>query len=473
MTTFRLFSNHIRVTFLLLAACESLIFFSAVFLAVAIRFGTFDFTSTEIVNSVGGVAFKAGIFSLAHILSMIALGLYHVEQFRGKVGFLLMASRIFVSLSLVAVALIVLFYIFPPISLGRGITALAFLFSLVSVIAIRKLFFLTVDGNMFISRVLVFGVGKSATNLLPYSSGNYSRNNYDLKGFISTPEQVIQVPRHLVIELGDSLLTQAQEMNVNEIVVALDDRRKGYPVQHLLDCKLSGITITDPVTFLEREQGKVNLALLNPSWMIFSDGFTVSRFKTVLSRLFDILASLSILILTSPILLLTAFLIALEGRFREPIFYRQERVGKNAQSFQLLKFRSMAVNAEKNGAQWAAKDDARVTVVGSFIRKVRIDELPQILNILKGDMRLVGPRPERPEFVNELSKSISMYTHRHSVKPGLAGWAQLKYPYGATEKDAYEKLQYDLYYIKNANPVMDFFILLRTLEIVLFGKGAR
>jgi len=236
---------------------------------------------------------------------------------------------------------------------------------------------------------------------------------------------------------------------------------------------MAGLDITEPVTFLEREQGKVNLALLNPSWMIFSDGFTVSLIKTALSRLFDIVASLTILILTAPFLLITALLIALEDGFREPIFYRQERVGKNSQPFQLLKFRSMAVNAEKNGAQWAAKNDARVTRVGRFIRKVRIDELPQIINILKGDMRLVGPRPERPEFVHKLSKTIGMYSQRHAVKPGLAGWAQLKYPYGATEEDAYEKLQYDLYYIKNANPVMDFFILLQTLEVVLFGKGAR
>ncbi|PCJ27290.1 MAG: hypothetical protein COA96_03645 [SAR86 cluster bacterium] len=473
MATFKLFNNHINVTFIFLAVCEALILYCSIFVAVAIRFGTFDFDSDVVVAGVGSLSLKAAVFALVHMLFMTALGLYQVEQFRGKTGFVQMISRVIVSLFLVSIVLIVLFYIFPSIRLGRGIIAIAFLVVLASLIIVRRIFLGTVDGNVFVSNILVFGVGKNAASLFA-SNENYKPSpGYRLKGFVNTPVQEKVVPDHLIIELGESLLVQATKLGVNEIVVALDDRRQGYPVQHLLDCKLAGIQITDPVSFLEREQGKVNLALMNPSWMIFSDGFTVSWFKTALSRFFDIAASLSILILTAPILLITAFLIALESGFKEPIFYRQQRVGKNGENFDLLKFRSMQVNAEKGGAQWAAKNDARVTSVGKFIRKVRIDEVPQILNILKGDMRLVGPRPERPEFVNKLSKTISMYSQRHSVKPGLAGWAQLKYPYGATEQDAYEKLQYDLYYIKNANPVMDFFILLQTLEVVIFGKGVR
>ena len=472
MTTFRLFNNHLKVTFLLLAVCELVIFFGSVILAVGIRFGTLDFSAPIIEESVGNVTFKAGIFMLINMLTMTALGLYQVDQFRGRTGFIQMLARILVSLFLVSIALIMVFYLIPATRLGRGITFLAFALSLVGIVVVRRIFFATVDASIFTSKIMVLGVGNSAANLL--SLGEQSANpSYRIKGFIATPEQDRVVPAELIIDLGDSLLHQARTLEVNEIVVALDDRRQGYPVQHLLDCKLAGIQITDPVSFLEREQGKVNLAMLNPSWLIFSEGFTVSVFKTFLSRIFDVFASLLILILTAPILLVTAVLIGLESGFREPIFYRQERVGKNGETFELLKFRSMRVNAEQDGAQWARKNDVRVTRVGKFIRKVRIDELPQILNILKGDMRLVGPRPERPEFVSQLSKSINMYNQRHSVKPGLAGWAQLKYPYGATEEDAYEKLQYDLYYIKNANPVMDFFILLQTLEVVLFGKGAR
>jgi sugar transferase (PEP-CTERM system associated) len=472
MATFKLFNNHIKISFALLAVAETLLYFSSIYIAIVLRFTTLDLNSQELYNSIGNVPVKALIFTVLHMLSMTAMGLYQVEQFRGRAGFLQMVSRIAVSMFLVAIALMALFYLLPSTQIGRGVTALAFLIAAMLIIIARRLFFATVDPNVFTSRILVLGVGNNAASLL-HAGDNNSSVSFSLKGFISTPEQSRVIPEHLVIELDDSLLRIAQSLNVNEIIVALDDRRKGYPVQHLLDCKMAGLSITEPVTFLEREQGKVNLSLLNPSWMIFSDGFTVSIIKTALSRFFDICASLTILILTAPILLITALLIALEDGFRESIFYRQERVGKNGQGFQLLKFRSMQVNAEKNGAQWAAKNDVRVTRIGKFIRKVRIDELPQILNILKGDMRLVGPRPERPEFVQKLSKSISMYSQRHAVKPGLAGWAQLKYPYGATEEDAYEKLQYDLYYIKNANPVMDFFILLQTLEIVLFGKGAR
>jgi sugar transferase (PEP-CTERM system associated) len=237
---------------------------------------------------------------------------------------------------------------------------------------------------------------------------------------------------------------------------------------------MAGVSIVNPPAFLEREQGKLNIEMLSPSWLIFEPGFTRNGIKVVLARLFDVISSLIILIITFPILLLTALIIAAESGFKHPIFYKQTRVGLDGKTFDLLKFRSMKVDAEKDGkAVWAKKNDDRITMIGKFIRKVRIDELPQIINILKGDMRLVGPRPERPEFVRELAKKIPYYEQRHSVKPGLAGWAQLRSPYGATEKDAYEKLQYDLYYVKNYNIVMDLFILIQTVEIVVLGKGAR
>jgi len=470
MATFKLFNNHIRKSFALLALAEALIFYVSVFVAVSLRFTTTDFS--QIAESVDHISLKATVFMVLHMLFMVALGLYQVDQFKGRTSLPQMTARIIVSMLLVTLGLMVVYYLVPVTELGRGVTALALITSFSGMLILRRLFFSMVDGNLFISKILVLGVGHKALSILKLAESQ-TNPSFKIKGFVATPEQGREVPEGQIIELGDSLLQSARKLQINEIVVALDDRRKGYPVQHLLDCKLAGIKILEPVSFLEREQGKVNLAHLNPSWMIFGDGFAVSMAKEMLSRVFDIVASLGILILMSPILLVTAFLIGLEGWFREPILYRQERVGKNGHRFELLKFRSMRIDAEKNGAQWAAKHDARVTRVGRFIRKVRIDELPQILNILKGDMRLVGPRPERPEFVNKLSESIALYQERHSVKPGLAGWAQLKYPYGATEEDAYEKLQYDLYYIKNANPVMDFFILLQTLEVVLFGKGAR
>ncbi|MEZ5492659.1 MAG: TIGR03013 family PEP-CTERM/XrtA system glycosyltransferase [Gammaproteobacteria bacterium] len=471
MTTLRIFNNHIKICFIVLAIAESLAFFEAVYLAYAIRFQTMDFASPEAMAA--ELFPKALLFAVANMLGMTALGLYQQDQFRGRIGYAHILSRVLVSLMLVFLALMILFYLAPYFQLGRGVTLLSFLVSLILVVAIRRLFVLYLGADLVTSRVLVFGVGRNAASLLIKDDGNLPTSSYRIMGFISTPEQQRFVPEEKVIEIGDSLLNLARAHDVTEIVIALDDRNENYPVQHMLDCKLAGINVTDPISFLEREQGKVNLSHLNPSWMVFSDGFRGSKIKTALSRAFDVASSLLILIVTAPILGLVTFLIALEGGFREPVLYRQQRVGKNGQVFDLLKFRSMRVDAEKNGAQWAGQNDARVTRVGSVIRKLRIDELPQIVNILKGDMRLVGPRPERPEFVQQLSQTIDYYQQRHSVKPGLAGWAQLKYPYGASEKDAYEKLQYDLYYIKNANPVMDFFILLQTLEVVIFGKGVR
>ena len=471
MTTLRVFNNHIKICFIVLAAIEAAVFFAAIYLGVAIRFQTLDMNSLNAL--IPNLFTKALLFAFLNMLGMTALGLYQVEQFRGQTGYTQILARVLVSLVLVFIALMILYYTVPFFRLGRGITAAAFFISLGLIVIVRRLFFVYMGADLTTTKVLVFGVGRNAASLLIKDEGNLPTSSFRIMGFISTPEQQRFVPEEKVVEIGNSLLELAKTYDANEIIIALDDRNENYPVQHLLDCKLAGINVVDPISFLEREQGKVNLSHLNPSWMVFSDGFRGSRVKSVISRSFDVISSLTILLITAPVLLVVAFLIALESGFREPIMYRQQRVGKNGVPFDLLKFRSMRVDAEKNGAQWAGQNDARVTAVGKVIRKLRIDELPQIVNILKGDMRLVGPRPERPEFVDQLSQSIDYYQQRHSVKPGLAGWAQLKYPYGASEKDAYEKLQYDLYYIKNANPVMDFFILLQTLEIVIFGKGVR
>ena len=256
--------------------------------------------------------------------------------------------------------------------------------------------------------------------------------------------------------------------------MAVEDRRKSFPVEDLLDCKMSGIDVVDAQTFFERETGKVRLETLHPSWLIFSDGFRQAGMQIVAKRGFDIAASMTLLLLALPLIVLAIIAIWLESGCRGPILYRQVRVGQNWRLFQVLKLRSMVVDAEKGGApQWAKKNDARVTRVGKFIRRTRIDELPQILNVLKGDMSFIGPRPERPEFVEKLAEKIPYYAERHRVKPGITGWAQIRYPYGASEQDAVEKLQYDLYYVKNYSLFLDCLILFQTAEVVLWGQGAR
>jgi sugar transferase (PEP-CTERM system associated) len=267
---------------------------------------------------------------------------------------------------------------------------------------------------------------------------------------------------------------------IHEIVVAMDERRRnqdamgGLPLDDLMECRLRGINVCDVQQFIEREACKVDVDLLRPSWMVFSDGFIVSTWRAGSKRAFDVLASSLLLLFAWPIMLLTTLCIWLEDGIRAPVFYRQTRTGLNGVHFDVIKFRSMDSDAEKGGqAVWASKNDPRVTRVGAFIRKARIDELPQLLNVFRGDMSFVGPRPERPMFVAELAEEIPFYDQRHRVKPGITGWAQLCYPYGASNDDAKEKLQYDLYYLKNHSLLLDIIILLQTVEVVLVGEGAR
>ena len=284
----------------------------------------------------------------------------------------------------------------------------------------------------------------------------------------------VHVPPERVLAVEGNLLQLARQHSVDEIVVAMDDRRRAFPVQELLECRLSGIDVLDLVSFLERETGRVRLDVLNPSWMIFSDGFRRDPLRQFSERAFDLCASFGLLLVTWPLMLIAALVIKLEDGLSAPVFYRQARVGFEGRVFEVLKFRSMSTDAEIDGqARWADKDDARITRVGVVLRKLRIDELPQIINVFKGDMSFVGPRPERPEFVEALNERIPYYRERHYVKPGIKGWAQLCYPYGSSEHDALEKLQYDLYYVKNHSLLFDIIILLQTAEVVFWGKGSR
>ena len=284
----------------------------------------------------------------------------------------------------------------------------------------------------------------------------------------------MEVEPGLVLERPESLLEYCTENDIDEIVVAMDEKRNSKPLDALLRCKINGIEISDILGFFEREQGKIPLDIMRPDWLIYSDGFEKSALKGVMKRSFDIIASMLILAITWPFMLFAFLAIKIEDGWDAPVIYQQDRVGLLGQSFPVLKFRSMSVNAEKAGvAQWATKNDSRVTKVGAFMRTTRIDELPQILNVLRGDMSFVGPRPERPQFVEELGNQIPYYHERHAVKPGITGWAQVCYPYGASINDSIQKQEFDLYYIKNHTIFLDILILAQTAEVVLFGKGAR
>ena len=321
-------------------------------------------------------------------------------------------------------------------------------------------------------RVLIFGSGEKAVT---------ARKLLDAEGavqvvgfYASARDGAIRASSTPVIPAGTMTLLEAARMvQADEIVVAVGDRRGGVlPLRELLDCKLSGIRVYDMSTHFEQHLGQIPLDSLNASWLIFGGGFRQDLLRRLVKRSFDIACSLVLLLLSLPVMLLAALAIAWESGL--PILYQQERVGHNNRSFRFFKFRSMCTDAEKDGRpQWASVNDARVTRVGKVIRKLRIDELPQLISVLKGDMSLVGPRPERPFFVEQLTAEIPFYAVRHSLKPGVTGWAQVRYSYGACKDDAVRKLQYDLYYVKNHSLFLDLKILLSTVAVVLTGKGAQ
>ena len=303
---------------------------------------------------------------------------------------------------------------------------------------------------------------------------NIGYHQYEVIGFIPMQDEECCVPSSAIISSLVTLwVSMAKKYNASEIVVSVQNRRNGsFPIEELLECKLAGIKVTDAATFFEREASQIRVDSLQPSWLVFGGGFDQGFLRASIKRSFDLLASMILLVATFPVMLITAICIFVEDR--EPIFYQQERVGKDGHSFMVLKFRSMRNDAEIAGKpQWAATNDPRTTKVGRIIRKLRIDELPQILNVFKGEMSFVGPRPERPYFVKQLCEEIPYYNVRHSIKPGITGLAQVRYQYGASVDDAIQKLQYDLYYVKNNSLFLDFLILIDTLQVVLLGKGGR
>lgn len=467
MSTLRVFNHYVRVPFLVLGLLESIILFFSVIAAKYIYFYE-KYTFLQVLSSDW---LNAVIFSVVIILGFIASGLYQARLREGGLGFVL---RLTAAYLLGIVGISVIFYLIPNLFLGRGIIAITISLSFAVIMLLRYSIY-KIDPEVFKKRILVIGAGKRA-NTLTELRRKSDQFGFTILGFTHFRGEEDLVDPGRVINLNVPLVEYVDKHDVDEIVLAIDDRRKGIPMHELLECKMRGVDIIDVITFFERETGKIRLDQLHPSWLLFSEGFNQSAVRDFSKRTFDILASSFLLLITWPFMLLATLLIWIESGCKRgvPILFRQVRVGESGKPFQVLKFRSMVVDAEKSGkAQWATKNDARITRVGKFIRMVRIDELPQIYNVLRGDMSFVGPRPERPEFVVTLAEKIPYYSERHIVKPGITGWAQLLYPYGSSEKDALEKLQFDLYYVKNHSIFLDFLILLQTAEVVLFGRGAR
>ena len=465
---FRLLRQRALKWQLLLVIVEFALLAGCVYAAVFLRYwGDLD---TQLAFG-RALQWRALLVAAVLVFAMAALGLYQVHLRAGLLGRL---SRQGVAFLLGWVTLTVLYYVIPATYLGRGVLGIALVLEYLVVALWRMSFLGFVDADLFKRRVVMLGAGERAAEVVRKMRRKTDQRGFKILGYVPIGDDPVAVPATSLLHPAKCLYQWTQRMGVDEIVVGPDDRRGTLPVDALLECKQRGIAVTELAEFFEREAGKIKMDLTNPSWLVFSDGFNISPVRRTVKRAFDVAMAALVLLVGWPFMLLTALAIRLESGWNAPILYRQERVGENGKSFPVIKFRSMRTDAECDGvARWATKNDDRVTRVGRFIRKTRLDELPQLWNVLCGDMSIIGPRPERPQFVDDFNARIRYYSLRHCVKPGLTGWAQLRYPYGSSFEDAEEKLKFDLFYVKNHNFVFDLAILVQTVEVVLFGRGAR
>jgi sugar transferase (PEP-CTERM system associated) len=461
---FRIFGHYIPKSLFLLGSTENLILLLSVYFSISL--------GASVTGIDTPIWPKALLFSIVMILVMTAMGLYqHITEDDTTLVF----TRILLSFLLGVVLLTFIYKMVPELFFGRNVFLLAVLSSFFGIISCRLVWHLRQD-HILTQNTLVIGAGKKAEQLERLN--RMGNAGVTISGYLNiegSGPRMIKDDRIFDIDPDLTNLSKIiADNHIREIVIALDERRKFIPIDRILDCKMRGVRVVDVNTFLERQLGKICLKTLHPSSLIFTEGFIQNEAKTFIKRVFDVAVSSIILLLALPVMLVTALAILIESGGRGSIIYRQQRVGANGKTFSIYKFRSMQENAEVDGkAVWASKNDARVTAVGKFIRKTRIDELPQLINVLKGDMSFVGPRPERPEFVENLSREIPFYSLRHHVKPGITGWAQICYPYGANVDDAREKLQYDLYYLKNNTIFLDLLILIQTAAVILLCRGAR
>ena len=463
----RVFRHYLPRSLVILGAGEALILFSAIYVAVTV--GVLEINPTARLL-VGPVWTKGLAYVLLMMLVMAIAGLYQRGLREDPRG---MALRVGVALAIGTLIMAFAGAFAAHLAIGKRALLVAFVFSFVGIAMFRALVYRYLDTSYFKRRVLVLGAGELAAQVERLRRRSDWQDTL-LLGYVPVLGESTVVSPEKLLPLTSSLRELVRELGADEIVVAIGDRRRNFPIRDILDCKMAGIQVVDMVGFFERQTGRINVDALNPSSIVFADGIIQAVLKSYVHRAFDLVISLVVLILTLPLMLLAALFIWLESGFRGPVLYRQTRVGRDGKLFRILKFRSMSIDAEQyGGARWAVPGDSRITAVGKLLRISRIDELPQIINVLKGDMSFVGPRPERPEFVDELVDEVPFYDLRHRVNPGITGWAQICYPYGASREDAKGKLEYDLYYIKNYSLFLDLTILIQTAQVILWGKGAR
>ena len=459
----RLFKHYVPYAVLLLGLIDGALLLLAANAAWTLRAAQIGMDPGTFSDRLAGLA----AFVAAVQAAMIAVGVYGSEALR---SLRFAGARLLVAVSLAIITLAFLDFLLPGSTFWRSTLLYAMGLAIVLLMLNRLIVGGILGANAFRRRVLVLGAGPRAARLRQL--GERPESGFAIVGCVDMSEGKPRVGQAIPRGAIDDLSTFVADLGASEVVLALEERRNALPVKDLLRVKTTGVHVNDFSSFMERETGRVDLDALNPSWLIFSDGFSSGRVLSgAAKRVFDIAASGLLLALTFPLIALFALLVKLDSR--GPAFFRQQRVGLYGEPFTVLKLRSMQIDAEAGGAQWASKDDPRISRVGRLIRKVRIDELPQVWTVLKGQMSFVGPRPEVPAFVENLENELPFYSERHMVKPGITGWAQINYPYGASIEDARRKLEYDLYYAKNYTPFLDLLILLQTLRVVLWPEGAR
>ncbi len=460
----RLFKHYVPYAVLLLGIVDAVLLVVAGEIGWVVRAHQIGMAVEPIHTRV----LQLATFAAALQIALVAVGAYGVASF---LSLRFAAARLAVAFSLGVIFQSLIFFLVPALTFWRSNLLYATLIAAVLLVTVRAVLGRLLGGDTFKRRIVVLGAGHRAARILALSQ--QPGINFVAAGFVAMGEAEAVVDGAIPRADIPNLAAHIVDLNAGEVVLALEERRNALPLKDLLRVRTTGVQVIEISTFLERETGRIDLNSVNPSWLIFSDGFASGRMlSSVFKRAFDIVASLILLAVTLPVILVTTLAIKLESR--GPAFYRQRRVGLYNQGFDILKLRSMRQDAEIAGkAVWAAEDDPRITRIGRFIRKVRIDELPQTWTVLRGEMSFVGPRPERPQFVDELETQLPYYAERHMVKPGITGWAQINYPYGASIEDARHKLEYDLYYAKNYSPFLDMLILLQTLRVVLWPTGAR
>lgn len=461
---FRLFKHYVPNAVMLLALFDLVLLLCAAELAWVVRARQIGMT----VDPAETRLIPLASFALSLQIAMIGVGVYGVDAIQ---SLRFAAARLLIAICIGVIVLSAIYFWLPGQTLWRSNSLYAMVIAFFLLFGMRTIMGKALGSEAFKRRILVLGAGARAKRLV--GLGDARGAGFTVVGCLDMGDVASEIPTAIARAQIENLPLYVTRLNANEVVLALEERRNSIPLDDLLRIRTAGVHVNEITTFLERETGRVDLRSTNPSWLIFSDGFSSGRrLSSLAKRCFDVSASSILLVLTVPLVMVTALLIKLDSR--GPAFYRQVRVGLFGQEFDILKLRSMRADAEIAGeARWAAKDDPRITRVGRLIRRLRIDELPQVWTVLKGEMSFVGPRPERPCFVRELTEQIPFYAERHMVKPGITGWAQINYPYGATMQDARAKLEYDLYYAKNYTPFLDLVILLQTIRVVLFPEGVR